>query len=211
LTTLSGFLLLGVLTQQLSILGEDDSKLKAFVDLLDGDIRVDSEIGEGTVFHVDIPLHINVQKQFRNEFDDSNSQSLFHPVEGVTIDGKTHILIVEDERTNREFMKYTLASRCDVDTTVNGNMAINMARENRYQAIFLDINLGKEMTGIQTMKIIRELPGYQNIAIAAVTANVQKQQKTEFIKAGFSHYLAKPFKRHHLESLLSEMLLHTHG
>nr|NQU92891.1 response regulator [Bacteroidota bacterium] len=179
---------------------------KNFVDLLDGQIWVESEVGIGTVFHVEIPLHESGIQYFQHLPGRDKTESV-SPAGSKTPKGeKPRILVVEDERTNREFMKYALTANCIVDTTVNGPGAVVMSREQQYQAIFMDINLGKEMSGIQTMKNIREIPGYKVIPIAAVTANILKHQKEGFIKEGFTHYLAKPFKRHNLKILLYEML-----
>jgi CheY-like chemotaxis protein len=116
------------------------------------------------------------------------------------------LLLVEDEETNREFAIYALNQYFDIDLALDGKSALSLVEKKQYEIILLDVNLGKEMTGIDVVKILRKMPSYSKIPIAAVTANALKTQRDAFLKSGFSHYLAKPYTRRELQALVRNML-----
>ena len=70
----------------------------------------------------------------------------------------------------------------------------------------LDINLKKGIDGLKLMQLVREIPFYKTIPIAALTAFATSSDKIEFLNKGFSHYLSKPFDSVELFKLLENML-----
>lgn len=174
---------------------------KKFITLLDGEIWVESRLNEGSSFFVRLPAYTGTQ-QASPEKDSESTGEVKEKLPGQ----KPYILIVEDEKTNREYMKYTLSEHFEVDISVNGYKAYELAKKNRYDLIFMDVTLDKEMSGIHAMEEIRKLENYTHVPIAAVTANVMKTQQDEFFRRGFTHFLPKPFKRQQLLDLASEMM-----
>ncbi len=69
----------------------------------------------------------------------------------------------------------------------------------------MDINLKGGMDGIKTTKEIRKIPGYETTPIIACTAFAMAGDKDEFISAGCSHYIAKPFSKDEIIYLLKEI------
>ena len=67
----------------------------------------------------------------------------------------------------------------------------------------MDINLKHGLTGIQATKLIREISGYEKVPIVAITAYAMTSDRDEFLKAGCSHYLAKPFSKNDIIQLLT--------
>ncbi len=61
------------------------------------------------------------------------------------------------------------------------------------------------MDGIKVTKEIRKIDGYKNIPIIACTAFAMTSDKVEFLSAGCSHYIAKPFSKNEIISLLREI------
>jgi len=57
----------------------------------------------------------------------------------------------------------------------------------------VDINLGIGIDGVETMRRIREIPGYKDAPIIAVTAYVMSGDKEKFLQSGFSDYIPKPY------------------
>ncbi len=170
---------------------------KHFVELLDGEIWVESEIGKGSAFYVKIPSYFTDLAAEKTSGEPTPKD--VSPDEAPRgVQHRPCILIVEDERSNREYMKYILSEFYEVDTTESGIQALEMANKNKYDLIFMDVNLNKEMTGIEAMKKIRNINHYANIDITAVTANVLKNTKETLLNSGFSHYLSKPFSRDQL-------------
>lgn len=177
---------------------------KHFVELLDGEIWIESTKGMGSAFYVKIPSYLThaedgavpkavVEENTENDGSDSPGQ-------------RPCILVVENERSNQEYMKFILTELYDVDTTESGIRALEMVRKNRYDVIYMDVNLNRDMTGIETMKKIRGISNYGDCAIAVVTANVMKNSREELIQSGFTHSLIKPFTRKQLLELTRQML-----
>jgi two-component system sensor histidine kinase BarA len=69
----------------------------------------------------------------------------------------------------------------------------------------MDISLGGNMSGIEAMKLVKEISGYADIPIAALTAHTMSGQKEELLSIGFTHYLSKPFSQKQLWDLFAEM------
>jgi CheY-like chemotaxis protein len=69
----------------------------------------------------------------------------------------------------------------------------------------MDIDLGMGINGIETTQRIRKIPGYEKIPIVAVTAYAMTGDKEKFLAAGCSHYIAKPFPKDKLVSLVKEI------
>jgi CheY-like chemotaxis protein len=74
----------------------------------------------------------------------------------------------------------------------------------------MDINLGKGMDGIAAVKEIRKMDGYKNTPIVALTAYVMNGDKEEFLAAGCTHYLGKPFRRKQLVDIIGTIIKENH-
>lgn len=177
---------------------------KHFVELLDGEIWVESKEGEGSSFFVKIPSYFT-EKTIKEE---SETDEVAETNDTEDHAGKVRpcLLVVEDERSNREYMKYILSEFYEVDVTESGIRALEMAGKNRYDAIFMDVNLNREMTGMEAVKKIRAIKNYSDCAITAVTADVLKNIQGHLLQSGFTHYLPKPFTRNQLLKITQEML-----
>ena len=119
---------------------------------------------------------------------------------------KPHILIVDDDKASRDITRLFLREMCEIDIAEDGATAIKLAGENKFAAILMDIGLGREMSGLEATRRIRQISGYENIPIVAVTAYAMKGDKEEFLAAGCTHYLSKPFESSVIKSLMKEVL-----
>jgi CheY-like chemotaxis protein len=122
-------------------------------------------------------------------------------------DSAFRILVVEDDELSREVVQMFLDGQYETDIAQNPDSALKLAKEKKYSIILMDINLGAAMTGIELAKIIRQLPGYKEITMIATTAFVMENNKEEFAAAGFSDYLAKPYSRRELLSLIARHII----
>ncbi len=116
------------------------------------------------------------------------------------------ILLVEDDEISVDVMKLFLRGFVQVDISFNAHDTIEKVKAQTYDLILMDINLGKGLTGIDLIRLIRELPQYKSIPILAVTAFALKGDKEEFLSAGFDFYLAKPFTREELKATIKRFL-----
>lgn len=172
---------------------------KKYIELLKGELTVESEIFKGSVFTVKLPFG-----------SVASGETAVGSNEDEAGKGKTDaqkqlaaILYVEDDEANRTFMQIMSRGLCTVDLVINGESAIELVKSKKYDGIFMDINLGYGLNGIETTKRIREIEGYENIPIAAVTAFASEIDKDRFLSEGCSHFLAKPFMKKDIKELLN--------
>jgi CheY-like chemotaxis protein len=119
---------------------------------------------------------------------------------------KPHVLVVDDDKTSLDITKLFLRELYEIDTAENGIEAIKKTETKKYDAILMDIGLGRGMNGVEATKKIRGNSNYKDIPIVAVTAYVMRGDKEEFLNAGCSHYLSKPFESTKLRELLKTIL-----
>jgi PAS domain S-box-containing protein len=116
------------------------------------------------------------------------------------------ILVVDDEPINREV---TLIQLEDVDlladTAEDGAEAVSLAQKNRYAAIFMDMQMPK-LNGVDATRQIRQIPGYQDTPIIAMTANAFAEDKAQCLAAGMNDFLIKPFNPNELFVILLRLL-----
>lgn len=177
---------------------------KRFVEMMKGSIEVESEIGKGSTFTVTIPLTNKGEPRKKdsikyNEELKSSPQISFKQK-------KAAVLIVENDEDNLLFAVSVLKKHFEMDTAVEGYEAIDKAQRKVYDIILMDINLGKGIDGIQTVKEIRKLKGYEATPIVALTAYTRYGDKEEFLEGGCTHYLGKPFKSKQLLDLCQDII-----
>jgi len=175
---------------------------RQFVELMKGTIEVDSEVGVGSTFTVKFPFEtvpqtITIKKE--------NKQ----PIKQIYTNSKNKkfsVLLVENDSMNLDYTIAILNNEYDIESAADGFEAIDKAKEKVHDIILMDINLGKGMDGIETVRKIRKLPGYAEIPVVAVTAFVLPGDKEEFIAGGCNYYLGKPFTRNQILELLNNII-----
>jgi PAS domain S-box-containing protein len=177
--------------------------VKKFVELLKGDITLESEENKGTTFTVSIPV-----------WKDKTMTSLMEPESGTvksapfsaSHSGLPKILHIDDDPNMINVVARYLDGVCETDSTETGEEALEKVKHTQYDAILMDINLGPGQDGMEVTQLIRQFREYSEVPIIAVTAFAMSGDKEAFLSIGCSHYLAKPFRRNTLVSLLSEVL-----
>jgi|GEM_PF-970704 len=178
---------------------------KKLADMENYELTVNSELGKGSVFTVKIPVEEIVAEEVNPE---SVPQSAENPDTVVTevVKGIPSILIVEDNVVNIEVVQHFLAGKCNLKSAVNGFKAIQLAMKSRFDVLLLDINLGKGLDGIGTLKEIREIDGYEKVPAYAITGYAADKDIDNILDSGFTGLLAKPFNKPELLELLAEYL-----
>ena len=121
------------------------------------------------------------------------------------------ILVVDDEPINREVALMQLeAVDLAADTAEDGAEAVAMARKNSYVAIFMDMQMPK-LNGLEATQEIRQLPGYRDTPIIAMTANAFAEDKAKCRAAGMDDFLIKPFNPAELFAILLRSLSRRDG
>ncbi|HSD93520.1 MAG TPA: response regulator [Methyloceanibacter sp.] len=105
---------------------------------------------------------------------------------------KARILLVEDNEINQEVALGQLEdAELLVDLAENGEIAVQMARENDYDAVLMDMQM-PVMDGVEATKIIRSDARLQGLPIIAMTANAMASDRELCLEAGMNDHIAKP-------------------
>ncbi len=172
------------------------SVTKGMVELMDGKINVVSTPGKGAEFEIRMPLAPS--KPTKN----ANDQAGFLKSKQAM----PKILVVEDELVHQRYIDYIMKKRYLLYFADNAAKAKELVENENFNLLILDINLGREMNGMELINQIRQIEGYEQIPAIAATANVMKGHRELFLSKGFTHYLAKPYKSNDLLKLVAEIL-----
>ncbi|KIO44652.1 ABC transporter substrate binding protein [Sanguibacteroides justesenii] len=171
---------------------------KAIMDLLGGDIRVESELGKGTTFYFRIPLYLDEDKG-HFVFEVSNEPEDW-PV--IANEDKKHILIAEDTDSNYLLLKALLKKDYMLDRARDGIEAVEMFKKNKYDAILMDLKMPR-MDGLEAMIEIRK---FSDIPIIIQTAYAFEVDREKCWEAGCTDFISKPIKSVTIHSILKKHL-----
>lgn len=165
---------------------------KSFVEMMDGEIHVESEKGLGSTFTVSVTLgRVSLSEIQENSTDVTKSPETITSLEG------RRVLITEDQETNAEILIYLLEMEgVSSEWAENGKLALEMFEKNEvghYDAILMDMRM-PVMDGVTAAQEIRKLdrPDAATIPIIALTANAFEEDVKQCLQAGMNAHLAKP-------------------
>ncbi|MCL1927788.1 MAG: ATP-binding protein [Treponema sp.] len=184
---------------------------KKLVELMDGEISVESEYGKGTTFRVRIRVGFvndatigkeTVENLCNFRYSDKRKRSKL-----VRSDlSYARVLLVDDFPTNLDVAAGMLRKyKMHVDCMDNGQSAVDLVAEGEpvYDAVFMD-HMMPGMDGVEATALIRAIGTKyaQNVPIIALTANAVAGNEQMFLDSGFSAYLSKPINVMVLDSIV---------
>jgi PAS domain S-box-containing protein len=179
--------------------------VKKYVTYLSGSIKVDSELGKGSIFTVTLP--IQHQTKFKNTPEEGlkKSKEEVEVIPPQKLKGND-VLLVEDDAINALAIIKMIEDKFNVVHVTNAKDAISQAKARKFDLILMDINLRQGMSGIDAALEIRKVDQHKDVPITAITAYAMEKDKEEFFEKGFSHYLAKPFTQYDFLKLIYRIL-----
>ncbi|HIE03020.1 MAG TPA: response regulator, partial [Thiotrichaceae bacterium] len=175
---------------------------KRLVEMMNGQISVSSQIGQGSVFKITLHkvsiLNTEPTVPIENSFDINQIQF-----------EKALVLVVDDIESNRTLIQELLSQvNLEVIEAEEGQNALLMVQEYQPDLILMDIRM-PGMNGYEATEILKKNPNTQAIPIIALTASVELNKQSKLITYGFDNYLSKPLKIPALFSTLSQYLKYT--
>ncbi|SCA57451.1 putative Histidine kinase [Candidatus Terasakiella magnetica] len=160
---------------------------KHLVEIMGGEIGVDSKLGEGSTFWVDIPVS---DEEIVRDIPELPSDIEHSP---KRLDGVNTILYVEDNPANMRLMRELLTQlpRTNFVEAGTAEEGLELIKQDKPDLVLMDINL-PGMDGFQAFEVMRDDPYMGDIPVIALTANAMPREVEKGRELGFKSYLTKP-------------------
>ncbi len=177
---------------------------KKLVQLMNGNIDLESTYGKGTRFTIKIPQKVLDEKIIR---DAPITRHVVYEKQARLFRCEEYrVLVVDDNLINRKVATTMLLSYAfQIHEASSGQAAIELVKKNDYDIIFMD-HMMPEMDGMEATKIIRKECEDREIqpVIIALTANAIQGAREMYLENGFQDFLSKPFERTQMHALLEQ-------
>ncbi len=176
-------------------LGEESSEVegsgiglvitKKLVELMNGQMLVESELGVGSCFSIELPVGNRKEPDEQKQVIESDRPENANPT----------VLYIEDNPANLALVKRILLLRDKVQllTAPEARLGLELARAHKPNLILMDINL-PGMNGIEALKRLKTFEETKNIPAIAISAYITQDDIDKAMSAGFLKYLTKPIK-----------------
>ena len=177
---------------------------KRLVEMMGGNVAVQSIYGKGSIFTLSIDQKIvtgsELEKLIENEKHEEKPSD-----EVINASGK-RVLVVDDNQLNLKVAERLLkAYKCDMDFASSGSECITkIANGEKYDLILLDDMMPK-MSGSETLVKLKEIDNF-DIPVCALTANAITGMREEYLGKGFNDYLSKPIVKEELNRVIKKYL-----
>lgn len=163
---------------------------RKLVELMGGNIWVESEEGIGSRFHFTVQLKkLEDENQLAETMTTDPGKDPEQSIEQL-LDRK--ILLVEDNEINQELVIDLLTSNgLKVESACNGQEALNMLDKEDYDCVLMDCQM-PVMDGYEATRKIREQDRFKDLPVIALTANAMKGDREKALLAGMDDHIAKP-------------------
>ncbi len=163
---------------------------KMIVEKLDGNISVQSHVGEGSTFRFVLPFEGTIGGLQKNGRITTNSRTIRSTTK-TDLHEAPLVLVAEDEDSNFELVRIVLSKRYRLLRARNGIEAVTYCEEDHPDLVLMDIRM-PDMNGLDATRIIKEVNS--DIPVVALSAYAFEENIREAMSAGCDDFLAKPFR-----------------
>jgi len=184
---------------------------KELVQLMEGDIQVESTPDQGTVFRIRLPVFHRTVKSYQGEKRDGILENDFIQVTDVrdstesTLDA-AKVLLIEDNKDVLYYLKTCLNDQFQVLEALQGQQGIAIAFEQIPDLIITDVMM-PGMDGFEVCEALKNDQRTSHIPVIMLTAKASVQDKIEGLKTGADAYLYKPFNIEELTVQIENLLI----
>ena len=184
--------------------------VKNIIDIMNGEIKIDSVYGEGTTVTLTVPQRLAREdlftvKEYKDFIAAQQAAELHTLVSNKTEWPDAKILVVDDTPVNLVVAKGMLKdSKAQIETAESGEEALEKIKAEHFDIVFLDHKM-PGMDGIETLGKAKKYA--EGTAFIALTANAGADARNEYLTAGFDDYLPKPFKSLEMLKVLKTFLV----
>lgn len=175
---------------------------RQFVQLMGGQLTLESSVGKGSLFRIDLPLQDTAEPQTLVPAADRSGE-----IVGLAPGQPQYrILIVEDQLENQLLLGQLMTDiGMQVEVAKDGAQGLALFQSWQPHLIWMDRRMPK-MDGLQAAQAIRQLPGGDRVKIVAVTASAFMEQREEMLQAGMDGFIRKPYRAEEIYACLAEQL-----
>ncbi len=180
---------------------------RQLIELQDGQLWIESEVGKGSTFYVELEYEIAREDRSLEPEPEASCASntrILEELNGI------NVLLVEDHPINQMLALKVLGDwDFQVDVAENGRIALDMVGSKAYDLILMDISM-PEMDGYDATRAIRSGRFCHNpdVPIIAMTASALIGENQKCFRAGMNDYITKPFDPQHLLEKIFHQLIH---
>ena len=181
---------------------------KELSELLEVEISVQSQVGKGSCFTIHIPNHLLRQQQYSKEVQQQANSALSSPPNtSPSNSGKPSLLVIDDNRDMRAFLKQILQLDYQVQLAKNGREALELLKEHphQFELIITDLMM-PEMDGFTLIQHIQANAHINHLPIIVLTAKAQFDERLRNLRIGMDDYLTKPFEVEELQVMVKHLL-----
>jgi two-component system CheB/CheR fusion protein len=181
---------------------------RKIVELMGGEISVDSELGQGSRFHVRIPLEasFNHPAAVSDGADNMPQREIIGYRRTDRSDDSLRILIVDDIADNREVLVHILSPLdFSVQAVDSGEACVEQAAQFQPDTVLMDMRM-PGINGLEAMQQLHALPGMKNLPVIIISASVYHEDRETALQQGCVAYLNKPIEQQVLFQTLEKYL-----
>jgi len=173
------------------------------LELMEGSLRVESEPGRGSQFRLELPARIAVAGREVTEPPRRARVTGYRRKEGS---GPLRLLIVDDDYTNRDILRYMLAPLgFDLEEAEDGRQALERVEQKRPDLVLLDIRM-EGLDGLEVARRLRNKEAGECLPIVAVSAASFREDREAALAAGCVAHMSKPVELEALLEVLASQL-----